>query len=137
MRLTLLATALAVLLTGCQDVTQPPARAVEAPSPHHISYTDPTVTISGPTHVYTLTSEPAANITLTATVSGGEAPYTYQWAWSPDAFNWYYWDSIYSTSNSVTLGAEPRNQTLYFKVTVTDKWGHTAMDGHTVQVHAL
>lgn len=139
MRLAPLATALFVLLTGCQDVTQPPARAAQAPNRHHISYTNPTVTISGPTTIGAFTTQPPPEFTLTATASGGEGPYTYRWGISFDGESWGETDPIpsSSTTNSKTFWAEPSNHTIYIYVIVTDKWGHTASDSHEVRVLAI
>ncbi|HEV2149490.1 MAG TPA: hypothetical protein VGR37_18970 [Longimicrobiaceae bacterium] len=140
MRLTLLATAFAVLLAGCGDVTEPTARAADAPNRGHINYAEPSVTISGPTAIYTLADAPPSDFTWTATVSGGEAPYTYQWEYSYNQFQWYPFQPTtdsYSTTNSVDFAPEPVTHTFYLRVTVTDKWGHTAGSGTTVRVWAI
>lgn len=63
------------------------------------------------------------NATFTATISGGKAPYTYEWRTSPDGFNW---GPIEESANYFIFVPPYNAEGIYYiQLTVTDTNGKT------------
>lgn len=122
MRRAFLLTVLALSLAACSDASPAgPERATPSgPAFNHPS--NLAASISGEDHI--VAPEGTWDYhTWTAVVSGGTAPYSYDWAVDYDEVGGGFGPTGVTT-NSYTQGADPRDGNFTVRVKVTDAHGH-------------